>query len=108
MNYSITGIAYLTLLFTLGYLIYRFFQYWKKEKDVTAKQSLYFTGLFGLFVLINTISGLFFANNFSVLEKQEESALLFRRLPLPLWLTILFILNFPEFLPGWVLFQFLF
>lgn len=69
MNYSITGIAYLILLFALGYLIYRFFQYWRKEKEVVAKHSLCFTGLFGLFVLISTISGLFFADNLFFLEK---------------------------------------
>src|SRR4030042_213148 len=74
MHYSITGFAYLTLLVTLGYLIYRFFQYWKKEKDTVARQSFYFTGLFGLFVLINTVSGLFFADNSFLLEKISGAA----------------------------------
>lgn len=69
MAYSFTGIAYLILLFALGYLIYRFFQYWKKEKDAISKQSLCFVSLFGLFVLITTISGLFFADSPSFLVK---------------------------------------
>jgi hypothetical protein len=72
MAYSVTGTAYLSLLLTLGYLIYRFFQYWRKEKDVVAKQSLWFTGLFGLFVLISAIGGLFFADDPSFLEKTRE------------------------------------
>jgi hypothetical protein len=72
MAYSFTGIAFLTLLFASGYLVYRFFQYWRKEKDAISKQVLCFVILFGLFILINTIGGLFFANNSSFLVKIIE------------------------------------
>lgn len=69
MNYSFTGIAYLTLLFASGYLIYRFFQYWRKGKDAISKQVLCLVVFFGLFILSNTIGGLFFANTPSFLVK---------------------------------------
>ncbi len=72
MTYSITGIAYLTLLFAVGYLIYRLFHYWKKERDAASKQALYIISLFGLFALIATIGGLFFADNYLILEKKLE------------------------------------
>lgn len=69
MAYSITGIAYLILLFVLGYLFYRLFHYWKKERDPASKQALYIVIFFGLFVLNAAISGLFFADNPIILEK---------------------------------------
>ena len=69
MTYSITGVAYLILLFVLGYLFYRLFHYWKKEKDAASKQALYIVAFFSLFVLNATISGLFFANNPIILER---------------------------------------
>lgn len=72
MNYSITGLAYLSLLVSLGYVIYRFFLYWKREKDIIAKHSLGFTVPFWLFVLMSTISGLFFASNSDVLEQTRK------------------------------------
>jgi len=67
MSYSITGIAYLILSFSLGYLIYRFFYYWKKERDSASRQALYIVSFFGLFVLNATIAGLFFADDLSFL-----------------------------------------
>lgn len=69
MAYSTTGFAYLALLLALGYLAYRFFQYWRKEKDIISKIFLYFAIFFGLFALIRTIGGLFFATNPSFLER---------------------------------------
>lgn len=73
MSYSITGIAYLILLFVLGYLFYRLFHYWKKERDAASKQALYIVFFFGLFVLNATISGLFFADNPIILEKAAKA-----------------------------------
>ena len=63
MSYSITGFAYLVLSFAIGFLIYRVFQYWKKEKDVVSKLLFYIFSAFWLFILIKAIGGLFFAKN---------------------------------------------
>jgi hypothetical protein len=68
MDYSITGVAYLALSFAIGSLIYRFFQYWKKEKDVVSKIWLYTVSVFGLFVFVKAIAGLFFATDSSFLK----------------------------------------
>lgn len=68
MNYSFTGFAYLILSFTVGFLIYRFFQYWRREKDIISKLWLYIFSTFWLFVFIHTIGGLFFATNLTFLR----------------------------------------
>lgn len=99
MSYSITGIAYLTLFFALGYLIYRFFQYWKKEKDVAAKQSLYFVGLFELFVLLQTISGLFFADNPLFLGKTRGAGAFIQALAFAVMAYHIIYLKFPKISP---------
>ncbi|KPJ73506.1 hypothetical protein AMJ48_00910 [Parcubacteria bacterium DG_74_1] len=63
MSYSITGFAYLILSFAIGSLVYRVFQYWKKEKDIVSKLLFYIFSIFWLFVLIKAIGGLFFVKN---------------------------------------------
>lgn len=99
MAYSITGIAYLTLFFAVGYLIYRFFQYWKKEKDIASKQSLYFVSLFGLFALIMAIAGLFFADNSFVLEKKVEIGAFIQALAFAVIAYHIIYLKFPKISP---------
>jgi len=99
MAYSITGIAYLTLLFAMGYLIYRLFQYWKKEKDTASKQSLCFVSLFGLFVLIATIGGLFFADNPLVLQKKLEVGAFIQALAFAVMAYHIIYLKFPKISP---------
>ena len=99
MAYSITGIAYLTLFFAVGYLIYRLFQYWKKEKDTVSKQPLYFISLFGLFVLIVTIGGLFFADNPLVLQKKIEVGTFIQALAFAIMAYHIIYLKFPKISP---------
>lgn len=99
MTYSITGIAYLTLLFAIGYLIYRFFQYWKKEKDAASKQALYIVSLFGLFVLVTTIGGLFFADNPLILERKLEISAFIQALAFAVIAYHIIYLKFPKISP---------
>lgn len=68
MSCSITGFAYLILSFAIGFLVYRVFQYWKKEKDVVSKLLFYIFSLFLLFILIKAIGGLFFVKDLSFLR----------------------------------------
>lgn len=63
MTYSISGLAYLIFSFAIGFLTYRVFQYWKKEKDTSSKIWFFVSFLFLMFGLIKAIGGLFFANN---------------------------------------------
>jgi len=99
MNYSFTGIAFLTLFFALGYLVYRFFRYWRKEKDPTSKYSLCFVILFELFVLINTIGGLFFANNPSFLERTKDVGAFIQALTFAVIAYYIIYLKFPKISP---------
>jgi len=68
MNFSITGFAYLFLSSAVGLIIYRVFQYWRKEKDIISKLWLYISFIFWLFAFINAIGGLFFATNLTFLR----------------------------------------
>ncbi len=68
MTFSFTGLSYLFLFFTLGVLIYRFFQYWRREKIVLSKLFICFASTFALFALITAIAGLFFAKNSQILK----------------------------------------
>ena len=99
MNYSITGIAYLTLFFPLAYLIYRLLQYWNKEKDTTSKHGLFIVGLFGLFVLMTTIGGLFFADNSFILEKKIEVGSFIQALTFAVIAYHVIYLKFPRISP---------
>ena len=68
MDYSVTGIAYLFLSFAVAFIIYRVFQYWKKERDIISKLWLYVSLIFGLFIFTKAIGGLFFATNLTFLK----------------------------------------
>lgn len=68
MSYSFTGFAYLILSFAIGFLIYRVFQYRKKEKDVVSKLLFYIFLIFWLFIFVKAIGGLFFAKNLFILR----------------------------------------
>jgi hypothetical protein len=74
MSYSTTGFAYLTLFLAFGFLAYRFFQYWRREKDLISKIWLYIIILVEIFALIKTIGGLFFSTNPAFLEMTMDAA----------------------------------
>jgi len=99
MAYSFTGIAHLILLFALGYLAYRFFQYWKKEKDVISKFSFYIVLLFGLFVFSKVIGGLFFATNSRFLERTIDAAAFFQAFAFAIMAYLVIYIKFPKISP---------
>ena len=68
MNYSITGFAYLGTFLSAGFLTYRFFQYWKKEKTIVARLFFYSMAIFSLFFLVTLIPTLFFSQNAFLLK----------------------------------------
>lgn len=99
MTFSFTGIAYLTLLFTLGYLDYRFFQYWRKEKDAISKYFFYFISFFWLFALVRTIGGLFYVNNPSFLEKTLDIGAFIQAFAFAVVAYIIVYIKFPKISP---------
>lgn len=68
MSYSITGFAYFGTFLSAGFLTYRFFQYWRKERTLTAKLFFYFMAIFSLFFLTTFIPAFFFAQNTFLLK----------------------------------------
>ncbi len=103
MTYSTTGIAYLILLCAAGYLIYRLFQYWEKERSSSSRQSIYFVGLFGLFALLTAIGGLFFADNPAVLIKKIEIGSFIQSFAFAAMAYHIIYLKFPKISP-WLVF----
>jgi hypothetical protein len=101
MNYSFTGVAYLTLFLALGFLTYRFFQYWKREKDLVSKLLLSFIALFALFAFIKTIGGLFFANNQTFLIGTINAGALIQALAFAVITYFVIYLKFPKISPWW-------
>ena len=68
MSFSYTGLAFLLGSFAVGLLSYRFFRYWQREKTIISRLFLYMAGVFTLFMLITAVSGLFFAQNTTILK----------------------------------------
>jgi len=101
MNYSFTGIAYLTLFLALGFLTYRLFQYWKRERDLLSKLFLSFAALFSLFALIMTIGGLFLANNQTVLAGIINASAFIQALAFAAIAYFIIYVKFPKISPWW-------
>jgi len=101
MNYSFTGFAFLILFLALGFLTYRFFQYWKKEKDLVSKLLLFFATLFALFTFIKTIGGLFFANNQAFLAGTINGGTFIQALAFAVIAYFIVYIKFPQISPWW-------
>jgi len=101
MNYSFTGFAYLTLFLALGFLTYRFFQYWRRERDLLSKLFLFFTGLFALFSFMKTIGGLFFANNQTFLIGTINAGAFIQALAFAAIAYFIIYVKFPKISPWW-------
>ena len=101
MNYSFTGVAYLILFLALGFLTYRFFQYWKREKDPVSKLLLFFAALFALFSFIHTIGGLFFANNQAFLIGAINAGSFIQALAFSVIAYFIIYIKLPQISPWW-------
>jgi hypothetical protein len=99
MSYSVTGFAYLTFFLALGFLAYRFFQYWKKEKDLVSKLLLFFVSLFALFALVKAIGGLFFTNNQNFLAGTTNVGAFIQALAFAVIAYFIVYIKFPQISP---------
>jgi len=99
MTYSLTGIAYLALFFALGFLTFRFFQYWKEKKDVTSKAFLFLGASFALFAFVRVVSVLFFAHNISALTHSIVAVAFIQSLAAAIVAYLIIHLKFPKVSP---------
>jgi len=99
MNYSFTGFAYLTLFLALGFLAYRFFQYWSREKDFISKLWLYIIILVEVFALIKAIGGLFFSTNPIFLEMTMDVAAAIQAFIFATLAYLIIYIKFPKISP---------
>lgn len=99
MGYSFTGFAYLIFFFALGYLAHRFFQYWKKERDLVSKLWLYIITLVEVFALIKAIGGLFFSTNSRFLEMTMDIAAAIQAFIFAILAYLIVYIKFPKISP---------
>ena len=99
MDYSITGIAYLTLFLVLLFLAYRFFQYWKKEKSTVSRLWFYIIVLVEIFTLSKALVGLFFSNNTLFLEMSMNVAAFVQAFIFATLAYLIIYLKFPKISP---------
>lgn len=107
MNYSITGIVYLIFFIVLSYLLYRFLEYFKKDRTTVSKLFFLLTLPFWIFVLIRTISGLFFATNLDFLKFTFGAAAFLEAIGLAIGAYLISYLKFPNISP-WFSFSLIF
>jgi len=106
MTYSLTGIAYFTLFLALGFLTFRFFQYWKQKKDITSRTFLFLGASFALFALVRVVSVLFFAHNLKVLTYSIIAVAFIESLAAAIVGYLILHLKFPRISP-WLGFVFI-
>jgi hypothetical protein len=68
MSFSLTGLAFLSISLAFGFLDYRFWQYYKKERLTISKYFFYAFLILTISFLIPAFVGLFFASNQMMLK----------------------------------------
>ena len=96
-----TGVAYLALFIALGFLTFRFFQYWIVKRDTTSKLFFLFSFFLSLFALVRTISIWFFADNTQILVNSIVAVAFFESLAAAIIASLIIHLKFPKISP-WI------
>ena len=99
MNYSTTGLAYLSLFIVLSYLIYRFLKYFQVKITTTSK--LFFLLILPFWILsgIRTAGGLFFSDDQTFLELTIDAATFLEAIGLAVGAYLIFYIKFPKISP---------
>jgi len=99
MNYSTTGLAYLSLFIVLSYLIYRFLKYFQVKITTTSK--LFFLLILPFWILsgIRTAGGLFFANDPAFLKLTIPLTSFLEAIAFAVGGYLFFYLKLPKFSP---------
>lgn len=87
--------------FALGLLTFRFFQYWQREKSVVSKLFFMVAAIFDVFMLVNALVGLFFAQNAQVLKGTVVFAAFSQSFALAIDGYLVIYLRFPKISPWW-------
>ncbi|MDO8424689.1 MAG: hypothetical protein Q7S70_01990 [bacterium] len=101
MGFSFTGIVYFLEFLATGLLVFRLFQYQRREKTLFAKYFFYFASIFGLFLFITAMGSLFFAENQQVLRGVVISAALLQGLACAILGYLITYISFPRISP-WI------
>lgn len=99
MIFSSTSFAYLSLFLTLGFLTFRFFQYWRTRKDTASEAFLLFGAAFSLFALVRTISAIFFSENVEFLIMSLVFCAFLQALTAAIVIFLIIKLKFPKISP---------
>lgn len=99
MGFSYTGLSYLILFFTVGFLAYRFFQYWRQKKDKISRLFFYFAFTLCLFAFTRAVSGLFFADNIRILKASIFLVIFFESIAAAIAAYITIFIKMPKISP---------
>jgi hypothetical protein len=99
MTYSITALAYLSLLVSISYFSFRLFSYWQKEKNIVSKLWFIFTFIFCFFPLVKLIGVLFFAQSPVALERTIDIGGFIQALALAVAAYLVVFVRFPNISP---------
>jgi hypothetical protein len=97
--FSYTGLAYLLGFLALSLLTFRFFQYWRQERNKISKIFFLITVVFSLFMLVVAVGGLFFSNNPSVLKMVEIVSVFIQSFAFALVSYLIIYIKFPQVSP---------
>ncbi len=101
MILSYTSIAYSLLFLSLGFLAYRFFQYWIRSRTTTSKLFFFLALSFFLFALVTAIRVLFFTDSFEALKNSIVAASFIEGVAASVVAYLIIHLKFPKISP-WV------
>ena len=101
MSFSLTGLSFLFGAVSIGMLVFRFFQYWREEKNTTSKLFFWFTAMFPIFMLLVAVGSLFFADNAQILKLTVVLATLFQGIACSIIGYMIIYIKFPSVSPWW-------
>jgi len=99
MTFSVTGVSSLLAFFAIGFLSYRFFQYWQRERTTVSKLFFCFVSIFSLSMFITAIAGLLFVGNTLVLKGTVISAAFLQGLAAAVIGYVIIYMKFPKVSP---------
>ena len=101
MHFSLSGLVYIILMFALGLLTYRFFQYWRDKQDSTSKLFFLFSFSYTIMTAIRGFFALFFLYNKDILLYSISLVAFMEAVGAAVVAYLVFFVKFPKISP-WV------